>query len=228
MNVVYAVTANFLEKIIPSMRSLIKHNPKAKVYVLTEVDEMPIETPCPVTVVNVSGQKYFGEDCVNLRNNFGGAINLLKVAYPELLPRLNKALHLDADTIVCEDLTQLWKTDLTGKWFAAVQEYKGQYKPFGEAYYNAGVLLVNLAQMRKDSIVPEMVDYLNTVRQPFADQDAWNYYGIQDDKAVALPVRYNENFATGKTDTPAIVHFCGVRDWWDRKSERSRYLDEYK
>lgn len=32
MNIVYALTANFIEMAIPSMRSVLEHNPKAKIY----------------------------------------------------------------------------------------------------------------------------------------------------------------------------------------------------
>lgn len=228
MNVVYTVTASFQPLILPSLRSLLEHNPEAKIYVLTETDRLQAEMPCPVTVVNISGQKIFPESGVNYRTPFSW-VNLLKVAYADLLPELDKVLHLDADTIVCEDLTPLWETDIKGKWFAAVREDKGSYHPFGDVYYNAGVLLVNLTQMRKDGIIPEMVDYLNIVPQPYADQDAWNKYAIEQDKAVALPVRYNENFATGQTAAPAIVHFCGFKDWWNMAGmPRAEYLERYK
>lgn len=226
MNVVYILTSDFVEKAVPSMKSLLKHNPKAKIYLLTDADAVDIEIP--VKIVNVSGQGYFlPGKCVNLPNSFGGAINLLKVCYPDLLPKLQKVIHLDADTIVCDSLVDMWKTDLTGKWFAAVPERFGRYKPFGEKYYNAGVMLLNLKQIREDKITPVMVEYLNTVRQPWADQDAWNKYGIEQGKIVELVARYNENQMTGTTDAPAIVHYCGVVNWWkNSQMNRAEYLFE--
>lgn len=225
MNIVYCLTADFVHKAVPSMRSLLEHDPKAKIYLLT-TDKVDIEIP--VIQIDVSGQTYFGESCVNIRNNFGGYINLLKVAYPELL-KVNKVIHLDADTIICGSLEPMWKTDLKGKWFAAAPENKGRYHPFGAMYYNMGVAVINLAQMRTDGIVPQMVEYLNTVKQPFADQDAWNKYAIEQDKAVALDIKYNENFATGFTSDPVIVHYCGRSDWWDNRSiYRVEYLNKYR
>lgn len=225
MNVVYCLTLNFVEKALPSMRSLLAHNPKAKIYLLTEADSVDIGIP--VIVVNVSGQKWFGNDCINIPNNFGGYINLIKVCYPELM-KVNKVIHLDADTIICDSLEPMWKTDLKGKWVAAVPEYRGHYHPFGPMYYNMGVAVINLQQMRTDNIVPEMVEYLNTVKQPFADQDAWHQYGIEDNKFVALDVRYNENFATGFTNNPAIVHYCGQSNWYGNKAlYRHEYLEQY-
>ena len=225
MNIVYMLTSNFVEKAVPSMRSVLRHNPKAKIYLLTEADSVDIDIP--VTVVNISGRHDFDRS-VNLRNNFGGYINLLKVCLPEILS-LNKILWLDADTIVCKPLDEMWKTNITGKWVAAVPEHRGHYHPFGSMYYNMGVALINLQQLRKDNIMPEMVEYLNVIKQPFADQDAWNKYGIEADKFVALAVKYNENFATGETDDPVIVHYCGAADWWTRRNmHRGEYLEAYR
>ena len=122
----------------------------------------------------------------------------------------------------------LWEMDLSGKWFAACPEYQGKYKPFGDLYYNAGVMVLNLAQMREDGIEQKLVAYLKAFRQPWADQDAWNKYALEQDKAVAFDVRYNENQMTGTTDQPAIIHYCAIHDWCENKGiPRREYLDKY-
>lgn len=222
MNVVYAFTHDYVEKALPSIRSLLEHNPKARIFIVTDGDlDLPYE------VINVKDQQWFPESGVNFRNPFT-YINLLKVCYPSLL-KVNKVIHLDCDTIICDSLEPVWKTDIKGKWVAAVAEFTGRYKPFGDLYYNMGVALINLQQMRTDKIQDAMVEYLNTVPQPWADQDAWNLYGLKQGKVVMLPVRYNETNMTGKTDNPAIVHYCGIPGWWDdRTMERREYLDRYR
>ena len=48
MNIVYAMTRNVYEKILPSLRSLAETNPKATVYILCEDDKLPFKTPLPV------------------------------------------------------------------------------------------------------------------------------------------------------------------------------------
>lgn len=224
MNIVYAFTINYLPKALPSIRSLMEHNPKAKLFIVTEADEVDI--PYPHTVINVKDQKWFPRTGVNYHNQFT-YINLLKVVYPTLLT-VNKVIHLDCDTIITESLDPLWKTDIKGKWFAACPEYKGRYHPFGEMYYNMGVALINLEQMRNDNIEGSMVNYLNTVKQPYADQDAWNKYAIEQDKAIPIDIRYNECFATGETDKPAIVHYCGYISWFEAQNiPRRAYLEKW-
>ena len=59
------------------------------------------------------------------------------------------------------------------------------------------------------------------------DQDAWNIVGAET--AVDLPVRFNETKYTGITDNPAIVHFAGVRDWYNNhKMFRHKYIEKYQ
>lgn len=222
MNIVYAVTANYQQKMMPSLRSLLKHHPKARVFVITETDTMD----APVEVINITGQKWFPKNGPNYSSPYT-YINLLKAAYPEIL-KVNKVIHLDADTIVADSLEPIWKADLKGRWIGAVPEYLGQYHPFGPMYYNMGVAVMNLAQMRKDKAVPELVGYLNEFKQPYADQDSFNYHGLKGDKFVPLDVRFNECFATGETDHPAIVHYCGRFDWYENpRIHRRKYLEEY-
>lgn len=225
MNICYAMTRNVYEWCVPSIKSLSETNPKARVFILCEDDEFPIELPMKVETINVSGQEWFTKDnCVNIRNQFGGYINLIKVCLPEIL-KVDKVIWLDIDTIICDSLEPMWKTDVKGKWLAAVPERYGSYKPFGPMYYNAGVMLLNLKQLRMDKAQEEMVNYLQTVRQPWADQDAWNR---SLDKVAELDKRFNESQVTGKTDNPVIVHYCGISNWWmNRQMDRSEYLFKY-
>ena len=224
MNIVYCVTENYIEKIKPSIRSLRDHN-KCNISVITESKEVDIDD---VKVINISGQEYFTpRNCVNYFNMFT-YIGLLKVFYPTLL-KYDKVIHLDADTIVNDSLEDMWNIDLKDKWFAMVPEYKGVYRPFGEKYWNAGVMVLNLKQMRKDGIEEEMAEYLRTVRQPWCEQDAFIKFGLMYDKIVDLPIRFNENMVTGYTENPAIIHYCSVGDWWtNRNMQRVEYLDRYR
>ena len=227
IKVVYAMTHHVYSWILPSLRSLKDHNPDAKVYILAEHDRLPFDLPMPAEVINVTGQTWFPVSGKNYNNDFK-YINLLKVRYPSILPA-DKVIHLDIDTIVADDLQEMYDTDLTGKWFGAVPEYKGCYRPFGDLYYNMGVAVINLEQMRRDGIEQEMQDYLNDVKQPYADQDAWNKCAIRDGKAVTLPIRWNEGIPTGTTNSPAIVHYCAIKDWYTRfNMHRVGYLNQYR
>ena len=224
MNVVYSLTRNVYDWLLPSVRSLAKYNPTARVFILAEDDELPFDLPIKAEVINISEQEYFPNIAEHRSEAFGGYINHLKLWYSDLLP-VNKVIHLDIDTIICDKLNGLWKTDINGKWFAAVPESQTWYRPFGDKYFNMGVALFNLQQIRKDKKQQEMTDFLLTTNQPYADQNAWNKFG----KPAILDLRYNESKVTGYTDDPAIVHFCAVPDWWtNKKMFRREYLEEYR
>lgn len=228
MNIVYALTKNVYEWVVPSIKSLAEHNPKARVFMLAEDDEFPYELPIDVEMVNVSDQTYFPDIATHRKDDFGGYINHLKIWYSKFLP-VNKVIHLDIDTIICDKLDGLWKTDVSGKWLAAVPESQKWYNPFGDKYYNTGVVLFNLAQIRKDKPQQDMTDYLLNTDQPYADQNAWNKFGFEQNKIAELELRYNESRVTGMTDNPAIVHYCSIPDWWkNKKMERREYLDAYR
>ena len=119
--------------------------------------------------------------------------------------------------------------DLKGKWFAMVREWQGHFRPMGDRYYNAGVFVANLKQIREDGIMKEMIRFIREVPVPYGEQDAMNGYGLHHDKIIDADVRYNESFCCGYTDNPAIIHYAGVVDWWDNTTmPRAEFLEYYK
>lgn len=82
-----------------------------------------------------------------------------RVYLPELLPRLDKVLYLDVDTLAVDSLRPLWETNLEGNYLAAVTnvfQLNHVHRPASlglprtQSYFNSGVLLLNLAEMRRD------------------------------------------------------------------------------
>lgn len=229
MRIVYAMTRNLYPQFHPTLRSLLEHNDPERVYIMAEDDELPYPLPEACKVVNVSDQKWIKPGGPNWGSVFT-YMAMLRCCYTELFPDEDKLLQLDIDTIICDDLTPLWDTDLTGKWFGAVREWLGHYHPFGtKEYYNVGVTLWNLAELRKDGVTQRVLDIVNSERMLCTEQDAFNKLAVPAKKVVDISVRYNECFCCGFTDNPAIVHFAGVADWWTRAGMRRReYLDKYK
>ena len=208
---IYSGTRNLYPAMRGAVLSLLEHNPDAKVYILAEDDELPWGPYSEVQVINVSGQRYFPPDNPNMKNQFT-YMAMLRVCTPELIPD-ERVIQLDVDTIVCDSLEPIWDTDLTGKWLAWCPEQFGQWKPFGPKYYNFGVAVLNLQQMRKDGATPILTGLLNTHQAIYIDQDVMNFVAVPE-LCTDLPVRYNESFCCGYTDNPAIVHYAGFPDWY--------------
>ena len=107
---------------------------------------------------------------------------------PNLYPQYNKAIYLDSDTVVLGDISELFNEDIEGKLLAAVpdgiiqnfsvfQEYAelvvgvSNYKK----YFNAGVLLMNLDEMRRFDFQSKFLYLLETIKFKVAqDQDYLN------------------------------------------------------
>lgn len=234
MVIVYAATRNLYPYLPEIMQSLVDTNRDylREVVLFAEDDAIPYKLPCSVRVINVASRK---EDVQKPNGPNADSIfswmAFVRLLYCELLPEHDRVIQLDIDTIVCDDLRPIWEIDLAGKWFAACDETRAYtYKPYGPKYYNVGVCVFNLAQMRKDNIVPTLLHFVNTEKAYCVEQDALNKYGIAQHKIVDMPQRYNECFATIKSDNPAIVHYASYGDWYLAKPglPRREYLLKYR
>jgi lipopolysaccharide biosynthesis glycosyltransferase len=110
---------------------------------------------------------------------------------PEVVPeRFDRAIYLDCDVLVESDLAELWETPLEERALLAVQDCLIPYvsSPGGPVrrgvsdvssappYFNAGVLLLNLARWRAEGISERVFRYLRDHHREltFWDQEGLN------------------------------------------------------
>lgn len=223
---VYSGTRNLYQAMITAAKSLLFNSSVEKIYFLIEDDSFPEKLPPQIETLNVSKQKFFPRHSANYKTSFS-YMALLRVCYTKLFPNLDKILQLDVDTVVVDNIDELWEIDLTDKYFAAVEEYLSTYKPFGKKYYNIGVAMFNLDEIRNDHADNAMIRFLNQKTMPYIDQDACNKILIK--KSVDLPLRFNETVVTGFTDSPTIVHYAGFKEWESNpRVSRREYLKKYR
>ena len=115
----------------------------------------------------------------------------------KILPsNIDKVLYLDCDTIIKESLSELFFYD-SDKIFLGVKDCvsKGYKKNIGllddSIYVNAGVLLINLKELRKINVYDEINTFLKKYKKliNYADQDILN--GVFKDKIGSLKSKYN-------------------------------------
>lgn len=168
-----------------------------------------------------------------------GKSTLLRLCLPTLLPNLDKILYLDGDIVVMDNLTALFQTNLSSYYIAAAKDSTRIYHPNYQTalgiesthwYFNAGVTLLNLDQLRKINL-PNVTNqfvhqYYKRIIAP--DQDVLNYI-CQGGKTLYIHPKYNMNYAVEKDvatlvwgkqaikeakKNPAIIHFIGpVKPW---------------
>ena len=109
--VVYGGTRNLYPKMETAVKSLLSNNMIDQVYFLIEDDEFPIRLPECVKFINVSGQKWFDKNGPNYSSQFT-YMTLMRCALTHLLPEEKLALWLDVDTIVDDNIGELFEADM--------------------------------------------------------------------------------------------------------------------
>lgn len=156
----------------------------------------------------------------------------------DLLPdTIDRVLYLDCDIVVLGDLAPFYYTPLDNVGGAAVEDIgcreAGRYEilqyPMADSYFNAGVLLVNLAYWRQHDMAKACVDYYHRYpeRILYNDQDLLNSL-LHKDK-VLVDLRYNvqdgfyrnpkvmdeawkEKYADALKH-PVILHYTNRKPW---------------
>ncbi len=189
------------------------------------------------------------ERCAGLpTEGFTGRATWYRIFLPELLPGVERVLFLDADVIVCDALDELWATDLDGAYLAAVTnvlppEYADRPAAMGlasaDAYFNAGVLLLNLELMRREECTARLHAFgvEHAAELVLRDQDALN--AVLAGRRRPLDPRWNAmnvlwwpladavfppDVLERARRLPAIRHFEGPADNkpWHRACDRDR------
>lgn len=176
-----------------------------------------------------------------------------RLKIPSLLENHSKAIYLDSDTILTADISELFNLDISNYLLAAYDESRNdppitayfQSKklnlPTEIGYFNTGVLLLNLAEMRKKEVAQKCLDLLKSDLHPslsFPDQDVLNI--VVNGNYLRLPKTWNTQqifgtkppfwkkffpFVHRYKDLPKIIHFSGPMKPWKSKKESEHWLN---
>jgi lipopolysaccharide biosynthesis glycosyltransferase len=176
---------------------------------------------------------------------------------PDIFKGYDKVLYLDCDMIADADVAELFEADLTGKYIGAVRDagfiiLANSPNPdslhvdtlgalqFSEeeiyGYFNSGLILFNIAEVKKDFTVEKMFETALSRQWSFHDQDtlnflfkgkahyfdvAWNlsWYSIGERTFLTgeEPAIVNE-WATAAIKAPKLIHFSGQAKPWRPKA----------
>jgi lipopolysaccharide biosynthesis glycosyltransferase len=137
---------------------------------------------------------------------------------PDLLSDVERVVYLDVDTIVLDSLDPLWQTDLQGQEVAAVTNvFEPEHAhrpaalglPASQEYFNAGVLLMNLAEMRRRGSGRAIREYgtVHAAEVQWPDQDALNV--ILGARRLPLHPRWN--------CMNSVLHFAAAEEVFGRE-----------
>ena len=109
--------------------------------------------------------------------------------FADKIPQIpDKLLYLDADILFNREPELLYDIDVTGYEYAAARDHYGKYL-LNPNYINAGVLLLNMKQIKQTGLFEKARTLIRTKKLLFADQDA--IYKSTTRKKM-LPQRFND------------------------------------
>lgn len=175
------------------------------------------------------------------------------LAHDYLPHELTRILYLDADILCINDLRSLYKMDLRGYLYASaihtnltnttevinrirLQNFESK------GYYNSGVLLMNLVNIRKCVRAADIFQYIRDHVLLLPDQDVLN--ALYGDQIKSVPDQlYNfdaRKLATYQTisfgrwnldwviNNTVILHYCGREKPWKFNMNHGKFTALYK
>ena len=144
-----------------------------------------------------------------------------------LFPQYEKIIYLDCDLVVLGDISELYNINIEGNILAATPDqyvrYTAEFRRYAQnalgvnpdGYVNAGVLVINLKEFRKEGIEEKFVKLITEYNFDLLDPDQAYLNYLCRDKIYMLPNGWNK----APTDIPCegaknIVHYALYKKPW--------------
>ncbi|EHQ24736.1 glycosyltransferase family 8 protein [Mucilaginibacter paludis] len=152
-----------------------------------------------------------------------------------------KALFLDVDMIVLEDVSKLYDQDLGDKIIGAVQDPRlltfdnswggiMNYKELGFApdtkYFNTGLLLINTQKWAEKNLAVKVIDCINDNIKFANYPDQYGFNVVLANQWLELDPRWNY-FASGDLDHPYLVHFISRKPFYTSYEYNQNYKNRF-
>ncbi len=172
-----------------------------------------------------------------------------RISIPSLFDNLvDKAIYLDSDMIIKDDITKLWEINISNYLLAAIEalSFKERYAdlqmPEKSLYFCSGVLVINLQQWRKHNISDKVISFIQNNKDKLIcwDQDSLNSVTCNNWLPLSLEwnqqhyffqKRFYKKYLERKDfieaiNNPAIIHYTSSYKPWDYINNHP-YKQEY-
>jgi lipopolysaccharide biosynthesis glycosyltransferase len=247
MNICIAFSNNWKKFMNVLLYSLFLNNDSCKVYLLSEnitkEELQSFQSVCDlfdknhkIEYIDISSvyDKYITSN-INVDVRFT-KYTLIRILIPHLIKE-DKILYLDADTLVIDNISDLYNIDLKDNLVAGCIDtgIADSYKTsiglnVNYNYINAGVLLINLKKMVSENLHNTWLYLINNKHFPCHDQCTLNL--IANNKIIIVPPIYNASLST-KYDIDVkdikIIHYAGLKNTntWVKGLPYDYVWDEY-
>ncbi len=144
-----------------------------------------------------------------------------RLSLSDLLPNLDKVLWIDGDTLIFDDLHEMYSLDVGDNYYLAYLDDKqgrALLKEFGlsdDEYVCDGVMVVNLKKLRKDSMTSKFKNFIEQYNDKLIQHDQTVINAVCYGKIGILPPKFGMfNFSkTGRK----------MYDYVDRLTSKRKY-----
>lgn len=243
INVAFCIDDNFAPYLSVSLLSLLENTTSpVSIYIIGNLSG-PVKNSLR-TLESNNALLTFVEHKIHipqsaLSDRYCGRLNditYVRYGLGEILPELDKVIYLDADILVNGDIKELWDVSLEGQTVGVVEDHSLMAQSrevtldlVSQSYFNAGVMVIDLNQWRKEDIFNKLLQVHSSREQwEYNDQDVLN--AVLDQKSQCLNARFNAqtySLANNVVKEPIIVHFTGQEKPWHLSSVNP-YTKQYQ
>lgn len=234
----YAVDNGYIPFLGVSIQSLIDNSSEKNKYTIkilyTNVSKENMERikklekeNISIEFIDLNSQLENIKDKLYTRNYFSNT-TYFRLFIPELYPQYDKAIYLDSDTAILTDIANLYNEDIANNLVAGIPDGAVQTIPVFQEYvekvigvvdynnyFNAGILVMNLEELRKYKFQEKFLYLLGKIKFEVAqDQDYLNR--LCKGRVKLLDFSWNTMPVMGKSDRDIkIVHYnLGFKPWF--------------
>ena len=256
INIAVNIDNNYIYQCITFLTSLLNNRAISTFYIIHILTENNLrnDTYNKVnSIIEKFGKNFSNVSYYNMGDQFRGATSgkiISKVSYYRI-SFVDKCIYMDTDVINFKDLSEMYNIQLNdSEYFCGILDYPGmindvkKFIPNAEKYMNAGILLMNLKEMRNNYIETELRKFISSHFLNHHDQTAINaicynnfkilpikfslFASIQSiEKLLSYNNRQNEKYRYNESELiqayyhPISLHYAGFKKPWKKDYNRT-------
>lgn len=229
MVIVMCCTKNWYIHLATVIYAILKHNKVKKIYLFIEDDEISYLKDKRIEFININKTKEYVKDTSPNYNTKYSKLSYIRCYFSKILKE-DKILYLDVDTLVVDNIEELWNIDMEDNVLIGIHEggeWNKHLCTYGldDKYINSGVLVMDLCKIRQERLDDSMIYLLNNNFYYFPDQDVINL--VCRNRIKYVDNRYNSSETTGFRDDAKILHYIRGNKGWIKDSQRSEIWNNY-
>ena len=233
LNIAVAIDENYLKAAYVMFHSLFVNHSDDKIIIYLIYNKENLKRKSRRLLAEYVSSHHARLVCIPIREEFQNypllehisVTTYYRLLLPYILPkRVKKILYLDVDLVVDGSLHGLYDREFNGKYFygvrmpdIAIRHRKRKLgMPPGAPYVNAGVLLYNIEELRKNVRKDELILYLRENIQRLETSDQCLINGMFWNKMGCASERYNWTLLQKPIENKRciIVHYAGPHKPW--------------